>query len=119
MKEHAVYPGHPITLACQIASEYESLAEATKPTKYGWSDALSNDAINGAGGSVCTALEALHKLARGEPLDSVLEWAAASWRWTCANDIKQDPARGQEQANRMLAQVDLVSWIGVDEPRSR
>jgi hypothetical protein len=101
-----VYPGHPITLAVQIARAFPSLVAAHERTPYGWPAALSSDAVSGAGGNVYTALMALDKLAKGEGIEAVLSWAdgcreypyRADWPEACA------------QARRYLADTDLVSW---------
>jgi hypothetical protein len=102
-----VYPGHPITLAIQIARAFPSLAAARERTPSGWPAALGSPDVDGAGGSVYAALQALDKLAAGEPLDAVMAWA----------DSGSEPAYRDEwpaacaQARRYLASVDLAAWV--------
>lgn len=100
-----VYPGHPMTLAVQIARAFESLEAA-----HAWTGdcpaALASGDVAGAGGSVYSALQALDKLRAGVPLDDVLTWAdgcreypyRAEWPEACA------------QARRYLASTDLLAW---------
>jgi len=100
------YPGHPITLACQIAQAFPTLAAAHEATPHGWPAALSCGTVDGAGGNVYTALTALDKLHKGERLEDVLLWAdgcreypyRADWPAACV------------QARRWLARVDLVEF---------
>lgn len=101
-----VYPGHPITLAVQIARAFPTLAAAHASTG-DCPAALASSDVSGAGGSVYAALQALDKLAAGVSLDAVLAWAdgcreypyRADWPAACA------------QARRYLASTDLLAWV--------
>lgn len=100
------YPGHPITLAVQIARAFPNLDTASA-RGYAAPAALEHDAVSGAGGNVYTALQALDKLRKGEPLETVLEWA---------DGCREYPYRSEwpaacEQARRYLATIDLVEWV--------
>jgi hypothetical protein len=96
------YPGHPITLAVQIALAFPTHAR----TEHGWPAALSSSKVDGAGGSVYSALQALDKLAKGESLETVLAWAdgcreypyRADWPAACV------------QARRYLERLDLTAY---------
>jgi hypothetical protein len=109
-----VYPGHPITLAVQIARAFPSLDAAHGRTEHGWPAALSSGLVSGAGGSVYMALQALDKLRSGESLDTVLSWSDAC----CYERPYRDkwPA-ACEQARRYLASTDLMGWVHKPHPR--
>lgn len=101
------YPGHPITLAVQIARAFPTFAAARATSPHGWPEALSSDKVDGAGGNVYTALMVLDKLRKGENLDAVLAWA---------DGCREYPYRDEwpaacEQARRYLATIDLVAWV--------
>jgi len=97
-----IYPGHPMTLAVQIAEAFPTL-EAAHARDGDYPAALGSSKVDGAGGYVYCALEALDRLRRGESLDAVLAWAdahsepvyRAEWPAAC------------EQARRYLARIDL------------
>lgn len=102
-----VYPGHPITIAVQIAHAFPTLAAARASTG-DCPAALASGDVSGAGGAVYSALQALGKLAAGAALEDVLKWSDA-----CAYE---HPYRATwpaacEQARRYLADTDLVAWV--------
>lgn len=103
----AYYPGHPITLAVQIAQAFPTLEEAHATTEHGWSAALSCDKVDGAGGNVYAALQALDKLRKGESLESVLAWADGCREYP----YRADWPAACEQARRYLARLDLVAYV--------
>ena len=104
-----IYPGHPMTLACQIAQAFPTLAAAHKPTESGWPEALGNDKVDGAGGYVYAALQALDMLADGTPLETVLAWSDSIVR---SEAIYRDMAPAAcEQARRYLAQTDVLVFV--------
>jgi hypothetical protein len=101
-----IYPGHPITLAVQIARAFPTFAAARAPSSHGWPEALSSDKVDGAGGNVYTALQALGKLRKGESIESVLAWADGCREYP----YRADWPAACEQARRYLATIDLVAW---------
>jgi hypothetical protein len=100
------YPGHPITLAVQIAQAFPTLAEAHARTEFGWCAALSCNKVHGAGGSVYSALQALDKLRNGERLEAVVAWADGCREWP----YREDWPAACVQARRYLERLDLVAY---------
>lgn len=109
--EQPIYPGHAVTIACQIAVTFPSFADAIRPTTAGWPEALASRAIAGAGGSVYQALALLRRIEEGQPLDEVMRWADTRWRSRCAEEGRPDGDRGCEQARRFVAAIDLPTWM--------
>jgi hypothetical protein len=118
-RDRPVYPGHPITLACQIATTFPDLEAAGHPTRWGWPAALSSGQVSGAGSSVYLGLNVLRMLRDGHPLDEVLAWADDMWlagsRWNDAGYLASEAAVGIEQARRYLAATSLLQWVRGDE----
>lgn len=110
--EIPIYPGHPITLACQIAVAFPTLDAAhwrAPGAKY--PAALGSDKVGGAGTYVRAALYALRCLRNGQPLDDVLARADGASEYT----YRADWPAACEQARRFLACVDLVAWAQLKE----
>ena len=101
-----VYPGHPITIACQIARAFPTLGAALEPTGHGWCKAVGSSGVGGGGCNVRLGVEALRKLAAGAALADVLAWADS-----CSEPAyRKDWPRACEQARRYLADTDIVAW---------
>lgn len=100
--EHAVYPGHPVTLAWLITEEFETFEEAfhTTPHLPGISNALGSVEIPGAGGNVCAAMDLLQSLRKGKKFKDAIKRADQVWEeYNLGEEGKR--ARGQEQADRV------------------
>ena len=104
-----VYPGHPITLAVQIAHAFPTLAAAHARTG-SCPAALASGDVAGAGGNVYSALQALDKLAAGVALDDVLVWADGCREYP----FRETWPDACEQARRYLASTDLLAWVRQD-----
>lgn len=80
LKEWAVYPGHPITLAYLIFKIYASSEAANANTKYNWPEAVGDGRIPGAGGNVYNALYFLRILEEyGFDLERAFKVADECW----------------------------------------
>ena len=113
-RDRPVYPGHPLTIACQIAAAFPDLDAAAHSTRWGWPAALASEHVNGAGSNVYLGLNVLRMLRNGHSLDDVLAWADDMWlagsRWNDAGYLAAEG--GIEQSRRYLAATPLLHWIG-------
>ena len=104
----AVYPGHPITIACFIKRKYSSFEEASQPTSetINFSKAVSDIAIPGAGGRVYAAMSLLRKEEEGTPWEELFEWADYVW-----NTERFDRhSVGLEQATALRETLQKMEW---------
>ena len=120
LDEPAVYPGHPITLACLIANLYPSLdAAEVVPTDqarvHRYPAALEDHRIPGAGGNVWDALELLRRLRSGHSVETVIAWADETWAY-CDGQATTERLRGrwdqgQRQADHLKGNMPgLAAW---------
>jgi hypothetical protein len=107
MKEQAVYPGHPVTIAFCIVNAFETYEEAFAPTPHNFAEALGSCAIPGAGGCVSSALHLLSHLRQGLDTTKALEIADDTWARTDSQKEQYSErwAKGQEQADRFKAKL--------------
>lgn len=119
--EHAVYPGHPITLALLVVNNFASLDEAKSREGRTFPAALECSHIPGAGGNVYSALDFLHHL-KHLSWDDAVKIADDYW-FNCDSQgkggypmpgRKHDPKywikrckEGQAQADRLKKQLQL------------
>jgi len=108
-----IYPGHPVTIACQIARAFPSLHAAQHDTGNGMPAARASIFVTGSGEAIYTALIACDQIAAGEPLATVRTWANTEWLKLAARYQLTAPAIsvGRAQADDWLADTDLVGWI--------
>ena len=104
--EHAVYPGHPVTLGIYIMSAFPDIEAALeRDERSGYCAALSSMTVPGAGGSVRSALTLLEDISRGAltPEDAVNR----------ASGFNENTVEAQKQAERLTPKyLELVSaWI--------
>lgn len=112
LREHSVYPGHPITVALEIMLAYErDLDKAFAPsigkdgTPDGWCDAVGNSVISGAGGNVYLGVDLLRHIKDGDmTLSEAIEWGMKTWerQTKIGGDHRDQFEKGQEQAERMV-----------------
>lgn len=77
--EQFAYPGHPLVLAYVVMLVFGSHAEAVAPAAHGWSAALGDSRVPGAGDHVAAAMDVLGIGARGGSPDDMIAAAHAYW----------------------------------------
>jgi hypothetical protein len=78
-----VYPGHPCTIALCILRKYPRVDDAFTKTADGWSTALSDSDIPGAGGCVSQGLTLIGMVRRGSTPDAAVHWGLDAWIRRC------------------------------------
>lgn len=73
------YPGHPLVLSTIIMHAFDSLEAADKPTIHGWSAALGDCRIPGAGDHVGQAIRLLRVGRDGASADELVAAACRYW----------------------------------------
>lgn len=93
-----VYPGHPLVLATIVMSIFPSYEEACAPTDHGWSAALADSRVPGAGDHVGAAMAVLRKGADGAAVDEMVLTARDYWdKGQAGGHVKNVPS-GSHQA---------------------
>lgn len=99
--EHAIYPGHPMTIAYCIINKYKSLEEASKLSEHNCPEAVGDGDIPGGGGSVYSALDFLHNINKGVPIEIAIKEANKTWKSYCWGPHADRAEPGQKQANNI------------------
>jgi hypothetical protein len=110
--EHAVYPGHPVTLALCIVNNFPNW-EAAIVKKNDIEAAVGCIEIPGAGGNVYAALDILSQLRKGMPFDKAMERADYVWGQCDDHKAMNKPryVTGQEQADRFKDKLkEHAAW---------
>lgn len=98
-----VYPGHPLVVATAIMRLYPSFEEANKPTKHGWSEALGNSDVPGAGDHVGAAMRVLEMGAQGQSIEEMVAHASNYWVQGRAGGHVDNVEAGKQQAVKIEA----------------
>lgn len=93
-----VYPGHPLVLAAAIMKVFPNFEAASKPSGHGWSEALADSRIPGAGDHVGAAMRVLKLGADGAGEDAMVEYAKDYWDRGNAGGHFKNVEPGQVQA---------------------
>ncbi|MFK4705631.1 hypothetical protein ABIC83_002470 [Roseateles asaccharophilus] len=93
-----VYPGHPLVLATAIMKIFPTFTDANATTEHGWSAALSDQRIPGAGDHVGAAMRVLEIGAKGGAVDEMVQYATRYWTDGRAGGHERNVASGIEQA---------------------
>lgn len=121
--EHAVYPGHPVILACMVMDRYPSLlaARGTDQLSPTFGNALSDSFIPGAGCAVHAALDVL-RYAQVVSVEAAYELAESYWHGWERQHPNNVPgaAKGREQCVRIKARFEsmLKTWGTPEDPGS-
>lgn len=114
--EWMVYPGHPLVLACAIARVFPSFEEATKTTDSGWSQALGDCRIPGAGCHVGAAVQVLAMGRQGASVEDMIKRAGEIWVHGKAGGHERNVAAGVEQAKAIEPWFmrEIEAWLRSD-----
>jgi len=104
--EHAIYPGHPVTLAFLIVKNYETIRKAFEPTATNFAHALGNSDIPGAGGNVSNALGVLKDLFLGSSFADAMAvaddlWGRCDSQKAAGEKLRRRWQDGQDQADKI------------------
>jgi hypothetical protein len=77
--EWPIYPGHPLVIATEIMEVFPSFAAANEPTVQGWSAALGDQRITGAGCHVGAAMRVLKIGREGGRPEDMISYANRYW----------------------------------------
>lgn len=78
--EHAVYPGHALVVAYVIMHVFPDVDSALEDTKHGWSAAVGNGTVPGAGDGAYAGAAVIEMLRQGHTPEEAAEWAQEEWR---------------------------------------
>lgn len=92
------YPGHPLVLAYAVMSVFNSYAEAAARTEHGWSAALGDARVPGAGDHVAAAMDILAIGACGGSPDEMVKAAHAYWDRGQAGGHIENVTQGRQEA---------------------
>jgi hypothetical protein len=111
--DHAVYPGHAITIAYLIAMTFKNLEEAEATTPAGYPAGVADSRIPGAGGNIYSGLLLLRHLRDGLPYDLVLSNADREWLDETATVYAKCRKEGQRQADALKHRFaeDVLPWL--------
>jgi len=121
--DHALYPGHPVTIAFCILKAFDNFEQATeKPYGDNTPKAVASRLIPGSGGCVYSALDFLSALRKGAGLEAAFEQADATW---CRVDGQKEGggsyAKDEADRQRFIqrwkdgqAQADLIKPLFKD-----
>lgn len=96
-----VCPGHPLVLATAIMRVFPSFEEANSPSGHGWSVALADSRIPGAGDHVGAAMRTLALGARGGNSDAMVAFAKRYWEEGQAGGHGKNVSVGTVQAEKI------------------
>lgn len=107
--EWPVYPGHPLVLATAIMRVFPSFAEADSPSGHGWSVALPDSRIPGAGDHVGAAMRTLALGARGGSADAMVAYAKRYWEEGQAGGHGKNVSEGTVQAEKIEPRLRSIA----------
>lgn len=112
-----VYPGHPLVLATVIMQTYPSFEAANKRTSFGFSEALGNNSVPGAGCHVGAAMHVLKMGAEGSSQEEMVGWAKAYWDEGRAGGHLKNVEGGRAQAVAIEPHFRLMAstWLSAPE----
>lgn len=108
-----VYPGHPLVLAAAIIELFPDFAAANKLTVHGWSEALADYRVPGAGDHVGAAMHTLALGAQGASVDVMVQYANAYWDRGKAggHSTSVEPGRRQAHALEHHFREHVKAWL--------
>src|SRR3989344_4472835 len=106
-----VYPGHPLVLATAIMRVFPSFGAANQATEHGWSAALADSRVPGAGDHVGAAMRTLELGSRGSDADAMIEYAARYWEAGQAGGHVKNQDAGRAQAGQIEVRRVLVDGM--------
>lgn len=116
-----VYPGHPLVLATAIMRVFPTFADANNPTDHGWSAALADSRIPGAGDHVGAAMRTLELGSRGANADAMVAYATRYWEAGQAGGHIKNVDAGKTQAEKVEPHFRAMSeqWFKTAETSER
>lgn len=107
------YPGHPLVLSTIIMHAFDSMEAADKRTIDGWSAALADCRIPGAGDHVEQAMRILRMGRDGATPDEMIAAAHRYWTDGKAGGHVTNVALGNEQAAKIeqLFRSKAATWL--------
>lgn len=108
-----VYPGHPLVLATAIMRVFPSFGAANQATEHGWSAALADSRVPGAGDHVGAAMRTLELGSRGSDADAMVEYAARYWEAGQAGGHVKNLDAGRAQAEQIESHFRALAkqWL--------
>lgn len=107
------YPGHPLVLSTIIMHAFDSLEAADKTTIDGWSTALADCRVPGAGDHVAQAMRILRMGRDGASPDEMVAAAHRYWTDGKAGGHETNVELGSEQASKIepLFRSKVRAWL--------
>lgn len=111
--EWPVYPGHPLVLATAIMKVFPDFDAANAKTPHGWSAALGDGRIPGAGDHVGAAVRVLEIGAKGGGTQEMVTYANEYWTRGQAGGHVNAVAAGAAQAEAIRPHFEAAAgeWI--------
>lgn len=109
----AAYPGHPLVLSTIIMHAFDNLEAAGKPTVHGWSTALADCRVPGAGDHVGQAMRILRMGREGASADEMVDAARRYWINGNAGGHHANVELGNTQASTIepLFRATVGAWL--------
>lgn len=110
--KHFVYPGHPVTIAIEIARVFRTYEAASERTGRGWEAALSHSDVRGAGGAVRTGLHLLRLVHEGMSAEAAFDRGTVLWAAARESDFSANLKTGQDEADalRPVFIDEITEW---------
>lgn len=119
VRQGAVFPGHPVTLAYIIMQSYASLAEAeAKEEGSNFPNVLSNGDIPGTESHVIAGLNVL-KYAKKLGLERAIAFGDDSWRAMAASEnlgVLREQGQAQADSIKDSFRAKAVEWLELRAP---
>ncbi len=114
--EWPVYPGHPLVIAWEILSVFESPEDALAVKQvqgHRYLTAVSDNRISGGGGEVRAACDLLQRALKGESAEALMAWADQRWLESSAGGHHNAVEPGLAQAAKLKADfpAKLAAWL--------
>ncbi len=114
--EYPVYPGHPLVIAWEIMSVFDSPAEALRTvTDHGLNcpEAVADNRVTGGGGEVHRACDLLRRALAGASAEELMAWADERWiSGQAGGHIKAiEPGLAQAEKLKPLFAERLAAWL--------
>lgn len=113
-----VYPGHPLVVAVTIMHFYPNYAAANNTTENGWTEAVGDIRIPGAGCHVRAAMRTLEMGFTGSSVDDMVAYAKRYWTDGGAGGHSRFVADGEAQADAIESTFREMAktWITSTTP---
>jgi hypothetical protein len=110
---YPVYPGHPLVVAATIMRLYESFDAANAPTGLGFSAAMGDNSVPGAGCHVGAAMWILKMGKDGMPPEDLIHAANDYWtRGQAGGHVKNvDAGMAQASAVESVFREQAATWF--------